>query len=138
MILGDQLIRGALEESTERIDDRVGLRIHTIYMVAKVVRERDVGLWRVENISNGGLKFRVTQKVQIGERSRYFCPTPSSLMVRWSGAATTAAGSNSTTRSTVRRCSDILPRSEPMTATAPSDFLSTVEAWSTPITVFMP
>ena len=53
-------------------DKRSDVRMQTIYMVAKVVRDSDVGLWRVANISNAGLKFRTGQKVDLGERLTIF------------------------------------------------------------------
>lgn len=54
-------LRGDLER-------RGGQRIHTVLRVAKVSRAHDVGLWRVHNISDGGMMMATSVPVTPGER----------------------------------------------------------------------
>ena len=53
-------------------DRRSSSRVHTLYKFAKVARNGDAGIWRIENISDSGLKFRTRQSVDIGERLTIF------------------------------------------------------------------
>lgn len=50
------------------LERRDGLRIHTVLRVAKVSRAHDSGLWRVRNISDGGMMMAVSVPVTPGER----------------------------------------------------------------------
>lgn len=54
-----------LPHKSERRDDA---RFHTVLRVAQVVREHDVGLWRVRNISDGGMMLASHVQVVPGER----------------------------------------------------------------------
>jgi hypothetical protein len=49
-------------------DRREENRIHTVMRVAMVRREHDVGLWRVRNISDGGMMMTTQVQVVPGER----------------------------------------------------------------------
>lgn len=51
-----------------RRDRRASQRIRTVFRVARVVRDRAVGLWRVRNISDKGLMMLTGASVQNGER----------------------------------------------------------------------
>ena len=50
------------------LERRDGRRIHTVLRVAMVSRARDAGLWRVRNISDGGMMMAVSVPVAPGER----------------------------------------------------------------------
>ena len=54
--------------SERRAEDR----IQSVYKVAKVVRDDDCGLWRIQNLSNRGLMFSTAQAVEIGEHLTIF------------------------------------------------------------------
>lgn len=49
------------------VECRSGSRVQTVMRVAKVTRAQDVGLWRVRNISDGGLMLMTGQRVRVGE-----------------------------------------------------------------------
>lgn len=69
MLAGDRQTAGdgslALPLPSER---RERTRFHTVLRVAQVVREHDVGLWRVRNISDGGIMLTTHVQVIPGER----------------------------------------------------------------------
>lgn len=69
MLAGDRMNEGdrspRLPLPFERRDNA---RFHTVLRVAQVVREHDVGLWRVRNISNGGMMLATQVQVVPGER----------------------------------------------------------------------
>ena len=50
------------------LERRRGQRIHTVLRVAKVSRAHDVGLWRVRNLSDGGMMMATSVPVAAGER----------------------------------------------------------------------
>jgi hypothetical protein len=56
-----------LEADTEA-DRRGGDRFRTVWRIAKVTRDGDAGLWRVRNMSDGGMMLAVDVPVAIGER----------------------------------------------------------------------
>lgn len=56
--------RPRLVPATERREDS---RFHTVLRVASVVRDHDVGLWRVRNISDGGMMLAAHVQVVTGE-----------------------------------------------------------------------
>lgn len=47
---------------------REGDRYRTVWRIAKVARDGDAGLWRVRNMSNGGMMLAADVPVTIGER----------------------------------------------------------------------
>ena len=49
-------------------DRRGGDRYRTVWRIAKVTREGDAGLWRVRNMSDGGMMLAVDVPVSVGER----------------------------------------------------------------------
>ena len=49
-------------------DRREADRIRTVWRIAKVARDDDVGLWRVRNISDQGMMLAVDVPVSVGER----------------------------------------------------------------------
>ena len=49
-------------------DRRRGHRIRTVFRIAKVVRDRAVGLWRVRNISDFGMMLLTRSRLPRGER----------------------------------------------------------------------
>lgn len=49
-------------------DRRGGDRFRTVWRIAKVTRDGDAGLWRVRNMSDGGMMLAVDVPVTIGER----------------------------------------------------------------------
>ena len=61
-------VREASPRLPAGLERREESRVHTVLRVAMVRREHDVGLWRVRNISDGGMM--LTTKVQVfsGER----------------------------------------------------------------------
>lgn len=69
MLAGDRLSGGneppGCPRPFERRDDA---RFHTVLRVAQVTREHDVGLWRVRNISDGGMMLATQVQVIPGER----------------------------------------------------------------------
>lgn len=56
----------ALEDAAD--DRRTAPRLRTVYRVAKVARDKAIGLWRVRNISDRGMMLRTGVKVVSGER----------------------------------------------------------------------
>ena len=50
------------------VDRREGDRYRTVWRIAKVAREGDAGLWRVRNMSNGGMMLAADVPVTVGER----------------------------------------------------------------------
>ncbi len=54
--------------SADTAERRASSRIRTVYRVAKVARDRVVGLWRVRNISDRGMMLRAGIPVVSGER----------------------------------------------------------------------
>lgn len=58
----------AVGETSVRSDRRNGARLRTVCWLAKVTSEHDVGLWRVQNISNHGLMLQTRIDVACGER----------------------------------------------------------------------
>lgn len=53
-------------------DRRGGDRYRTVWRIAKVVRDNDVGLWRVRNISDRGMQLAADVPVVIGESLEIF------------------------------------------------------------------
>jgi hypothetical protein len=51
----------------EEFERRAGSRFRTVYRVAKVATGCDLGLWRVRNISDGGMMLMTSVKVVPGE-----------------------------------------------------------------------
>lgn len=49
-------------------DRRGGDRFGTVWRIAKVTRDGDAGLWRVRNMSDGGMMLAVDVPVTVGER----------------------------------------------------------------------
>ncbi|OHD00281.1 MAG: pilus assembly protein PilZ [Sphingopyxis sp. RIFCSPHIGHO2_01_FULL_65_24] len=49
-------------------DRRGGDRFRTVWRIAKVIRDGDAGLWRVRNMSDGGMMLAVEVPVSVGER----------------------------------------------------------------------
>lgn len=69
MLAGDRFHRGeSAPELPHRAERRDNTRFHTVLRVAQVVREHDVGLWRVRNISDGGMMLATRVQVVPGER----------------------------------------------------------------------
>lgn len=69
MLAGDRFHRGeSAPELPHRSERRDNTRFHTVLRVAQVVREHDVGLWRVRNISDGGMMLATHVQVVPGER----------------------------------------------------------------------
>jgi len=69
MLAGDRLNRGKESPDLPRpFERREGSRFHTVLRVAEVVREHDRGLWRVRNISDGGMMLATRVQVIPGER----------------------------------------------------------------------
>lgn len=67
MLAGDRVNRG--DESPKLpFERREDARFHTVLRVAQVIREHDVGLWRVRNISGGGMMLATQVQVIPGER----------------------------------------------------------------------
>lgn len=60
--------RAADEGVESEVDRRTGDRYRTVWRIAKVAREGDAGLWRVRNMSSGGLMLAVDVPVTMGER----------------------------------------------------------------------
>jgi hypothetical protein len=56
------------EEQDTEADRRGGDRYRTVWRIAKVTRAGDAGLWRVRNMSDGGMMLAVEVPVTIGER----------------------------------------------------------------------
>jgi len=50
------------------LDRREACRFHTVMRVARVTREHDAGIWRIRNISDGGMMMITAMPVQSGER----------------------------------------------------------------------
>lgn len=50
------------------LDRRESCRFHTVMRVARVTRARDAGLWRIRNISDGGMMMLTQVPVRTGER----------------------------------------------------------------------
>jgi hypothetical protein len=69
MLAGDRQNRGDGSPQLPRpFDRRDSDRLHTVLRVAEVIREHDVGLWRVRNISDGGMMLATHVQVIPGER----------------------------------------------------------------------
>lgn len=69
MLAGDRLNHGdGSPKPPLPFDRRDGARFHTVLRVAQVIREHDVGLWRVRNISNSGMMLATHVQVIPGER----------------------------------------------------------------------
>lgn len=71
MLAGNRFTAGkrpcvsSAEDKSERRESR---RFHTVLRVAQVTRPHDTGLWRVRNISDGGLMLNSQVQVLPGER----------------------------------------------------------------------
>lgn len=52
----------------DTLERRASTRLRTVFWIAKVTREHDVGLWRVENISSRGVMLQIHIEVAVGER----------------------------------------------------------------------
>jgi len=61
-------IEGVSAKSAVDLDRRGCSRIHTLLRVAMVTRRHDVGLWRMRNISDGGMMMLTRVEVTKGER----------------------------------------------------------------------
>lgn len=69
MLVGNNLVLGEQSSNLpEGLERRESTRFHTVLRVAQVVREHDVGLWRVRNISNQGIMLATRVQVIPGER----------------------------------------------------------------------
>lgn len=55
-------------ETGAEADRRGGDRYRTVWRIAKVTRDGDAGLWRVRNMSDGGMMLAVDVPVSVGER----------------------------------------------------------------------
>src|SRR3954465_8088574 len=51
----------------EEDERRISPRYRTIFRVAQVTREHDVGLWRIRNISDEGMMLLTAVPVRVGE-----------------------------------------------------------------------
>ena len=49
-------------------DRREGGRYRTVCRIAKILRDGDAGLWRVRNISDGGMMLAADVSIAVGER----------------------------------------------------------------------
>lgn len=58
----------AVQQPSTRSDRRNGPRLRTVCWLAKVTSDQDVGLWRVQNISNHGLMLQTRIEIGPGER----------------------------------------------------------------------
>ena len=56
------------DDTAHDVDRRRGHRIRTVFRIAKVVRDRAVGLWRVRNISDFGMMLLTRSRLPRGER----------------------------------------------------------------------
>lgn len=56
------------DPSSSAPDRRDGSRYRTVWRIAKVTRDGDAGLWRVRNMSDGGMMLAVDVPVSVGER----------------------------------------------------------------------
>lgn len=56
------------QEIDTEADRRGGDRYRTVWRIAKVIRDGDAGLWRVRNMSDGGMMLAVDVPVSVGER----------------------------------------------------------------------
>lgn len=56
------------QEADTEADRRDGDRFRTVWRIAKVTRDGDAGLWRVRNMSDGGMMLAVDVPVAVGER----------------------------------------------------------------------
>jgi hypothetical protein len=61
-------VREASRKLPAAFERREDSRVHTVMRVALVRRDHDVGLWRVRNISNGGMMLTTQMQVAPGER----------------------------------------------------------------------
>ena len=69
MLAGDRQSAGeSPAQSSLPFERRDSTRLHTVLRVAQVIREHDVGLWRVCNISDGGMMLATQVQVVPGER----------------------------------------------------------------------
>lgn len=69
MLVGRRFNSGeASPKSPVDLDRRESMRFHAVLQVAQVVREHDVGLWRVRNISDCGMMLTAHVQVIPGER----------------------------------------------------------------------
>ena len=68
LVGGRQSVGDALPESSLPSERRESARFHTVLRVAQVIREHDVGLWRVRNISDSGIMLATHVQVIPGER----------------------------------------------------------------------
>lgn len=69
MLADDRFIAGeASSRLSGKFERRQGTRLHTVLRVAQVIREHDVGLWRVRNISDRGLMLASHVQIVPGER----------------------------------------------------------------------
>ena len=65
---GTRVTRGLPAKLPVKLERRGDGRIHTVMRVAKVSRAGDSGLWRVRNISDGGMMLAVSVPITPGER----------------------------------------------------------------------
>ena len=69
MLAGDRWNEGhEFPKDPLPFDRRDNARFHTVLRVAQVIREHDIGLWRVRNISDGGMMLATHVQVIPGER----------------------------------------------------------------------
>lgn len=81
--------RGLPAKLPVNLERRDGHRIHTVLRVARVSRAHDAGLWRVRNISDGGMMMAVSVPVTPGERLSVSLSDTVTLEARvswWDGA----------------------------------------------------
>ena len=66
-IMGTGAGRASLKMPVD-LERREACRFHTVMRVARVTREHDAGIWRIRNISDGGMMMITAMPVQTGER----------------------------------------------------------------------
>ena len=90
---------------TADLERREDSRFHTVLRVALVTRERDMGLWRVRNISNRGIMLATRVQLVPGERLTIALSDAIVVAGRVVWWTANAVASNSTRRSTApARC----------------------------------
>ena len=67
MLMSRRATADALPKRPVNLDRRGARRIHTVLRVARVTRAHDVGLWRLNNISDDGMMLHASLPVAVGE-----------------------------------------------------------------------
>ncbi len=68
MLMSRRAAAGIPAKKPVNLDRRGSTRIHTVLRVARVTRAHDVGLWRMNNISDEGMMLHSNIRVAEGER----------------------------------------------------------------------